>query len=108
MTRATLMPPRMLPMRQFAKLTIRREMPPPAIRLPARMKKAMAMMEVDCRPPNTRCAITAGETPRLPRATAAREPMPRDMEMGTPIRTQTAKIRNRIMPAFMITSPPSS
>ncbi|MPM20688.1 hypothetical protein SDC9_67124 [bioreactor metagenome] len=49
-TNATAMPPRTRPTRMLANLTIRREIPPFVIRLPASTKNAMAMMDTLSRP----------------------------------------------------------
>ena len=100
-TSARPIPPRTLPTKQFANFTMRREMPPFVIRLPARTKNAMAMMEVDCRPPKIRCAMTVEDAPRSPSITALREAVPRDTDTGTPMIRHTTNTPNRITAAFI-------
>ena len=100
-TSARLIPPLTLPTRQSAKSTIRLEIPPFVIRLPANTKNAMAMIELDCSPPKILWAIAVEEAGRPPNTTAVREATLKEMDTGTPITRQRIKIKNKINPAFM-------
>ena len=55
--------PGILPAMTLARLTRRSAMPPLFIRLPARMKKGMAMREKELAPANSRWALVAKDTP---------------------------------------------
>ena len=107
-TSVSAMPPRTPPMMERANSQMRREIPPLVIRLPERTKNAMAMMEVESRPPKIRWATVLMETVMsgLP-AMAAIVDTPSDSAMGTPRIRSSAKPPN-ISNAVMLLPPLSS
>lgn len=105
-TRARAMPPRTLPTMQLAKFTRRREMPPLVMRLPARIKNGIAMMDVDSRPPKIRWAMMPTVTVKSGLNTMVLQTAaPRAKAMGTPIRINRAMDPNRSRAVVMRRSP---
>ena len=98
-------PPRTPPTMDRAKSQILREMPPFVIRLPARTKNAIAMMEVESRPPKILCATVLTLTVISgSRTIAAVVDTPRERAMGTPMIRRSAKPANIIIPAISYSS----
>ena len=87
---------------EFARSTSLLDIPPFVIKLPASTKKAIAIKDVDSRPPKILCGITAvviamSGLKRMVPIVAA----PRAMDTGTPRIKNTAKLPNKIIPVML-------
>jgi len=84
-----------LPAAMLAKSTIRLEIPPAAIRLPARIKKGTAIRGKESVPPNMRCGTRSRFCPCDKKANTVAKP--RLAAIGVPAISKTTSETNKIV-----------